>query len=102
MASFSTTTMVDEPRISLGDDGILPPIRVGGGDDGSGPGLPDYATRLRRGRLGGVGALTPGIMLFLLFCSGYVWCHGLPTLDPPSEQPVRHWVPVTVPQTLFS
>jgi len=57
MASFSTTATVEDPRISLGDGGILPPTR-GGGDD-SGPGLPDYALRLRRARLGLLVALTP-------------------------------------------
>ena len=93
--------MVDEPRISLGDDGILPPIRGGGGDDGSGPGLPDYATRLRRARLGLMVALTPVIMLFVSFSSAYVVRQGLPTLDPRSNQLVRDWIPVTLPKLLL-
>jgi cytochrome c oxidase subunit 3 len=101
MASFSTTATVDEARISLGDDGILPPIRGGGGDDGSGPGLPDYATRLRRARLGLVVALTPVIMLFVSFSSAYVVRQGLPTLDPRSNQLVRDWIPVTLPKLLL-
>src|SRR6266851_3574521 len=50
MASFSTTATVDDPRISLGGGGILPPTLSRGGDDGSGK--PDYPTRLRRARLG--------------------------------------------------
>ena len=69
MATFTTTATVDDPRISLGDDG-------------SGPGLPDYATRLRRARLGLLVALTPVLMLFVSFSSAYVVRQGLPTLDP--------------------
>src|SRR5258708_29371984 len=101
MASFSTTATVDEARISLGDDGILPPVRVGGGDDGSGPGLPDYATRLRRARLGLMVALTPVIMLFVSFRSAYIVRQGRPTLDPRSNALVRDWIPVTLPKLLL-
>jgi cytochrome c oxidase subunit III len=100
MASFSTTATVDEPRISLGDDGILPPIR-GGGDGDSGPGLPDYATRLRRARLGLLVALTPVLMLFVSFSSAYVVRQGLPTLDPRTNQLVLDWIPVTLPKLLL-
>src|SRR5712671_918050 len=100
MATFSTTATVDDPRISLGDDGILLPAR-GGGDDGSGPGLPDYATRLRRARLGLLVALTPVLMLFVSFSSAYVVRQGLPTLDPRSNQLVRDWIPVTLPKLLL-
>ncbi len=101
MASFSTTATVDEPRISLGDNGILPPVRGGGGDDGSGPGLPDYATRLRRARLGLLVALTPILMLFVSFTSAYVVRQGLPTLDPRTNALVRDWIPVTLPKLLL-
>jgi cytochrome c oxidase subunit 3 len=101
MASFSTTATVDDPRISLGDDGILPPVRGGGGDDGSGPGLPDYATRLRRARLGLLVALTPVLMLFVSFSSAYVVRQGLPTLDPRTNMLVRDWIPVTLPRLLL-
>jgi cytochrome c oxidase subunit 3 len=100
MASFSTTATVDDPRISLGDDGILPPVR-GGGDDGSGPGMPDYATRLRRARLGLLVALTPILMLFVSFSSAYVVRQGLPTLDPRTNALVRDWIPVTLPNLLL-
>ena len=100
MASFYTTTTVDDPRISLGDDGVLPPVR-GGGDDGSGPGLPDYATRLRRARLGLLVALTPVLMLFVSFTSAYVVRQGLPTLDPRTNTLVRDWIPVTLPKLLL-
>jgi len=100
MATFSTTATVDDPRISLGDDGILPPVR-GGGDDGSGPGLPDYATRLRRARLGLLVALTPVLMLFVSFSSAYVVRQGLPTLDPRTNALVRDWIPVALPKLLL-
>ncbi len=101
MASFSTTATVDDPRISLGDDGVLPPIRSGGGDDEAGPGVPDYSTRLRRARLGLVVALTPVLMLFVSFSSAYVVRQGLPTLDPRTNQLVRDWIPVTLPKLLL-
>src|SRR5882724_2937530 len=101
MASFSTTATVDDPRISRGDDGVLPPIRSGGGDSDSGPGVPDYATRLRRARLGLLVALTPVIMLFVSFSSSYVVRQGLPTLDPRTNQLVRAWIPITLPKLLL-
>ena len=100
MTTFSTTATVDDPRISLGGDGILPPVR-GGGDDGSGPGLPDYATRLRRARLGLLVALTPVLMLFVSFSSAYVVRQGLPTLDPRTNALVRDWIPVALPKLLL-
>src|SRR3984893_3794347 len=101
MATFSTTATVDDPRISLGDDGILPPVRGGRDDDGSGPGLPDYATRLRRARLGLLVALAPIFMLFVSFSSAYVVRQGLPTLDPRTNTLVRDWIPVTLPKLLL-
>ena len=101
MATFSTTATVEDPRISLGNDDILPPIRDGGGNDGSGPRLPDYATRLRRARLGLLVALTPVLMLFVSFTSAYVVRQGLPTLDPRTNQLVRDWIPITLPKLLL-
>src|SRR6267154_3177733 len=100
MTTFSATATVDDPRISLGDDGILLPAR-GGGDDGSGLGLPDYATRLRRARLGLLVALTPVLMLFVSFSSAYVVRQGLPTLDPRTNALVRDWIPITLPKLLL-
>jgi cytochrome c oxidase subunit 3 len=100
MASFSTTATVDESRVSLGDDGVLPPIR-GGGDESWRPELPDYATRLRRARLGLLVALTPVLMLFVSFSSAYVVRQGLPTLDPRTNALVRDWIPVTLPKLLL-
>lgn len=100
MASFSTTATVADPGISRDDGRILPPVQ-GGGDDGSGPGLPDYATRLRRARLGLLVALTPVLMLFVSFTSAYVVRQGLPSLDPRTATLVRDWIPVTLPKLLL-
>src|SRR5258708_6824060 len=100
MASFSPTATVDDPRISVGGDGSLPPVLIGGGDD-SGSGRPDYATRLRRARLGLLVALTPILMLFVSFTSAYVVRQGLPTLDPHTDLLVRDWIPVKLPTLLL-
>src|SRR5260221_7274689 len=62
---------------------------------------PDYATRLRRARLGLLVALTPVIMLFVSFSSAYVVRQGLPTLDPRTNQLVRDWIPITLPRLLL-
>ena len=101
MASFSTTATVDEPLVSRGDHGRVPPVRGGGGDDRRGWGRPDYATRLRRARLGLLVALTPVLMLFVSFTSAYVVRQGLPTLDPRTNQLVRDWIAVKLPMLLL-
>src|SRR5256885_14925725 len=85
MATFSTTATVEDPGISLGDD----------------EGLPDYATRLRRARLGLLVALTPILMLFVSFTSAYVVRQGLPTLDPRTNNLIRDWIPVALPRLLL-
>src|SRR6266700_803943 len=101
MASFSTTATLDEPQVSRGNEGGSPPF-FGGGDDGrSGPGVPDYRTRLRRARLGLLVALTPVLMLFVSFTSAYIVRQGLPTLDPRTNTLVRDWIPVTLPKLLL-
>lgn len=101
MASFSTTATLDELQVSRGNAGGAPPI-FGGGDDGrSGPGLPDYPTRLRRARLGLLVALTPVLMLFVSFTSAYVVRQGLPTLDPGTNQLVHDWIPTKLPALLW-
>jgi cytochrome c oxidase subunit 3 len=102
MASFSTTATLDQPGIARGRDGALPPNRNGGGgDDGRSPGMPNYATRLRRARLGLFVALIPVLMLFVSFTSAYAVRQGLPTLDPHTNLLVRDWVPVKLPTLLF-
>lgn len=101
MASFSTTATLDEPRVSRGKRGGVPPS-FGGGDDGRpGRGLPDYPTRLRRARLGLLVALTPVLMLFVSFTSAYVVRQGLPSLDPRTNQLVHDWIPVKLPALLW-
>ena len=79
MASFSTSATLDEPQVSRGKEGGLPPSFGGGGDDRPRRGLPDYPTRLRRARLGLLVSLTPVLMLFVSFTSAYVVQQGLPT-----------------------
>lgn len=101
MDSFSTTATIDDPRISLGDDGTLPPVIIGGGGDDFGSGKPHYPTRLRRARLGLLVALTPILMLFVSFTSAYVVRQGLPTLDPQTNSLVRDWIPVKLPTLLL-
>ena len=101
MTSFCATATLDEPRVSRGDKGIPPPRGGGGDDHRSGPGLPDYVTRLRRARLGLLVALTPVLMLFVSFTSAYVVRQGLPTLDPRTNQMVRDWIPVKLPALLL-
>ena len=101
MSSFGTTATLDEPLVSRGDGGA-PPSALGGGDDGRpGSGLPDYATRLRRARLGLLVALTPVLMLFVSFTSAYVVRQGLPSLDPGTNQLVHDWIPVKLPALLL-
>ena len=101
MASFSTTaTTLDEPQVSRGNRGGVPPT-FGGGDGGPGRGSPDYPTRLRRARLGLLVALTPVLMLFVSFTSAYVVRQGLPTLDPRTNQLVHDWIPVKLPALLW-
>ncbi len=101
MASFSPTATVDDPRISMGDGGISPPVLTRGGDDGSGPGMPDYATRLRRARLGLLVLLIPIFMLFVSFTSAYIVRQGLPTLDPNTNLLVKDWIPIKLPALLL-
>jgi cytochrome c oxidase subunit III len=103
MATFSTTASVDSPTVARDGHGIVPPVRRGGDDGGSGrSGSPDYRTRLRRARLGLLVALTPVLMLFVSFTSAYVVRQGLPTLDPRTNQMVRDWIPIKLPNLLLA
>src|SRR5271166_1106977 len=89
MASISTTAAIHDARLGLGDEKQGSP-------------LSDYATRLRRARLGLFVALTPVLMLFVSFTSAYVVRQGLPTLDPHTNQMVRDWIPVELPNLLLA
>src|SRR5437870_7431558 len=62
---------------------------------------PDYATRLRRARLGLLVALTPVLMLFVSCTSAYVVRQGLPTLDPRTNTMVHDWIPLALPRLLL-
>src|SRR5258708_6001470 len=62
---------------------------------------PDYATRLRRARLGLLVALTPILMVFVSFTSAYIVRQGLPTLDPQTNLLVKDWIPVKLPALLL-
>src|SRR5438445_4736790 len=62
---------------------------------------PDYATRLRRARLGLLVALTPILMVFVSFTSAYIVRQGLPTLNPQTNLLVKDWIPVKLPTLLL-
>src|SRR5258708_12216280 len=62
---------------------------------------PDYATRLRRARLGLLVALTPILMVFVSFTSAYIVRQGLPTLDPQTNLLVKDWIPIKLPTLLL-
>jgi len=86
MASVSTTAALNGSRLS------------GGVSAGFASGVcSDYATRLRRARLGLLVAATPILMLFTSFTSAYVVRQGLPTFDPRTNTMVRDWIPVKLP-----
>jgi cytochrome c oxidase subunit III len=101
MASFSTTATVDDHRISLGDGDILPPDFTGHRNGSHGADTPDYATRLRRARLGLLVLLIPILMLFVSFTSAYIVRQGLPTLDPNTNLLVKDWIPIKLPRLLL-
>ncbi|GAC1683568.1 MAG: hypothetical protein PVS2B2_22680 [Candidatus Acidiferrum sp.] len=97
MATFTTTTPIKGPGISLGDNGILPPCGDGGRFD---DGTPYFATRLRRARLGLAVGLAGIAMIFVSFTSAYVVRQGLPTFDPRTNTLVHDWLPVPLPLLL--
>ncbi|HEX4604379.1 MAG TPA: hypothetical protein VH724_10320, partial [Candidatus Angelobacter sp.] len=99
MASFSTTVTIADPRVSRGDQGILPP--GGDGGDSSDFGSPHFAARLRRARLGLVVGMTGIAMIFISFTSAYIVRQGLPTFDPSTNTLVHDWLPVRLPTLLF-
>jgi cytochrome c oxidase subunit III len=100
MASFTPTVAIDDPRTTLGGARDLPPARDGG-DDGRNDGSRDFATRLRRARLGMGVAVAGIVMIFVSFTSAYVVRQGLPTIDPRMNTLVRDWIPVRLPALLL-
>lgn len=64
-------------------------------------GASEFATRLRRARLGIVVALTAVVMIFVSYSSAYVVRKGLPSLDTHTGQLVLDWLPLQLPKFLF-
>jgi cytochrome c oxidase subunit III len=89
MASVPTTSSVDTPQVLLA------------GSVYSDSSSPDFATRLRRARLGIIVALTAVVMIFVSYSSAYVVRQGLPTLDPRTGALVRDWLPLQLPNFLL-
>ena len=101
MTSFDSTVTFEPPQISSGDGGTPPAVLDGGDSDRPDSGQPDYATRLRRARIGLLVALTPVLMLFVGFTSAYIVRQGLPSFDPRTNTMVRDWIPVKLPILLL-
>jgi len=89
MASIVTTAAVDTAQVLLvGSDRLSPEAF-------------DFATRLRRARLGLIVALTAIVMIFVSYSSAYVVRQGLPTLDPRTNTLVHDWLPLHLPNFLL-
>ena len=89
MASIPTTSAVDTVQVLLAGNGGLDENAL------------DFATRLRRVRLGVGVALTGIVMIFVSYSSAYVVRQGLPTLDPRTGTLVRDWLPLQLPNFLL-
>jgi heme/copper-type cytochrome/quinol oxidase subunit 3 len=103
MATLSPPVTVHAPQTGKDGRSSLPPVYGGGGGGGrrDGDGSPDYASRLRRARLGLAVAIAPIVMLFVSFTSAYMVRKGLPTLDEKTGTYVRDWTPVNLPIALL-
>ena len=101
MATLSPPVTVHVPQKGKDGGSSLPPVYGGGGDGGRRDGSPDYASRLRRARLGLAVAIAPIVMLFVSFTSAYMVRKGLPTLDEKTNTYVRDWIPVNLPIALL-
>jgi cytochrome c oxidase subunit 3 len=89
MASIPTTSAVDTAQVLLAGHGRMDQNAL------------DFATRLRRVRLGVGVALTGIVMIFVSYSSAYVVRQGLPTLDPRTGTLVRDWLPLPLPNFLL-
>lgn len=87
----------------LGRGGSVPVPPNGGGDDGSfrDSGLPNYAARLRRARLGMICAIVTVSMVFVSLTSAYIVRRGLPTFDDSTRTYFRDWGAVQLPWVLL-
>ena len=61
----------------------------------------NFASRLRRARLGLLIGLVGVLMIFISFTSAYIVRQGLPTFDPATNTLVRDWFSVRLPGLLF-
>src|SRR5580704_12024080 len=89
MASVPTTSSVNTTQVLVA------------GSVYSDSSSPDFATRLRRARLGLIVALTAVVMIFVSYSSAYVVRQGLPTLDPRTGTLVHDWLPLQLPNLLL-
>jgi cytochrome c oxidase subunit III len=89
MASIPTASAVDTAQVLLTGNGRLDQNAL------------DFASRLRRVRLGVGVALTGIVMIFVSYSSAYVVRQGLPTLDPRTGTLVRDWLPLQLPNFLL-
>jgi len=89
MASITTTATADTAQVLLAGNDRLSPEAL------------DFATRLRRARLGLIVALTAVMMIFVSYSSAYIVRQGLPTLDPRTNTLVHDWLPLRLPNFLL-
>jgi cytochrome c oxidase subunit III len=89
MASLTTTGPVDATEVLVGGDGR------------SIPNSKDFASRLRRARLGMFVAVSAVGMIFISYSSAYFVRQGLPSLDPSSGALVHDWLPLPLPNFLL-
>src|SRR6202050_1534793 len=99
MATYTPSTPISQ----LGRGGSVPVPPRGGGDDGgfSDSGLPNYAARLRRARLGVICGIVTVSMVFVSLTSALIVRRGLPTFDDLTRTHFRDWGGVQLPFLLL-
>jgi cytochrome c oxidase subunit 3 len=90
MGDFTKTASVDAAD-----------VLAGGGDSRPASGPTDFATRLRRARLGMFVCVSAVLMIFVSYSSAYIVRKGLPTLDPSGETLIHDWLPLQLPNFLL-
>lgn len=96
MATLTTTPPTEQPDISLGHSGGLPPNGGNGWTDSD-----SFEIRLRRARLGLVVGIIGILMIFISLTSAYVVRKGLPTFDARANTLLYDWFPVPLPALLL-
>ena len=89
MSEFTTSASVDAAEV------------LAGGDARPAPGPLDFATRLRRARLGMIVCVSAVLMIFVSYSSAYIVRQGLPTLDASGEKLIHDWLPIQLPNFLL-